>query len=55
MPHMGRLLFTVEERFVIKGRGLVPLPGMVPEGREIFRLGDPILVPGSIVVLPYLR
>ena len=41
---MGRLLFVVEDRFLIKGRGLVPVPGIVPQGEECFRAGDPILL-----------
>jgi len=44
MPFMCRLLVVVEDRFLIKGRGLVPLPGIVPEGKERFRPGDPILL-----------
>jgi translation elongation factor EF-Tu-like GTPase len=39
---MARLLFTVEDTFMIEGRGLVPLPGIVPQGDEQFRVGDPI-------------
>ena len=41
---MARLLFIVEESFAIKGRGLVPVPGIVPQGVERFRVGDPILL-----------
>jgi hypothetical protein len=41
---MCRLLFVVEDRFLIKGRGVVPLPGFIPEGHEIFRPGDPVLL-----------
>ena len=37
---MARRLFTVENTFVISGRGLVTLPGIVPEGDELFRVGD---------------
>ena len=39
---MGRRLFTVEDTFLIEGRGLVVVPGIVPEGDERFRTGDPI-------------
>ena len=39
---MGRLLFTVEDTFLIEGRGVVPVPGIVPQGEEQFRIGDPI-------------
>ncbi len=41
---MARRLFTVEDRFSIKGRGLVPVPGIVPQGAERFRVGDPIMI-----------
>ena len=40
---MSRLLFVVEDSFLIKGRGLVPVPGIIPQGEERFRIGDPIL------------
>lgn len=40
---MARRLFVDEDAFFIKGRGLVPAPGLVPEGDERFRVGDPIL------------
>ncbi len=39
---MARRLFTVEDTFLIQGRGLVPIPGIVPQGEEVFRAGDPI-------------
>jgi hypothetical protein len=39
---MSRLLFTVEDSFMIKGQGLVPVPGIVPQGQERFGPGDPI-------------
>jgi hypothetical protein len=39
---MARLLFAVEDTFLIEGRGLVPVPGIVPQGDERFRVGDPI-------------
>jgi hypothetical protein len=41
---MARRLFVVEDTFCIKGRGLVLLPGIIPEGEERFRAGDPILI-----------
>jgi hypothetical protein len=41
---MARRLFIVEDTFSIKGRGLVPVPGILPEGEERFRVGDPILL-----------
>ena len=39
---MGRRLFVVEDSFVIKGHGLVLVPGLLPEGDERFRVGDSI-------------
>ncbi len=39
---MARCLFTVEDTFLIEGRGLVPVPGIAPQGDERFRVGDPI-------------
>ena len=39
---MARRLFVVEDSFLIKGRGLVPVPGIVPQGEEGFSVGDPI-------------
>jgi translation elongation factor EF-Tu-like GTPase len=41
---MSRRLFVVEDTFFIKGRGLVPVPGIVPQGDERFRVGDSILL-----------
>ena len=41
---MARCLFTVEDTFSIKGRGLVPVPGIVPQGEERFRVGDSIII-----------
>lgn len=41
---MGRRLFVVEDTFVVEGRGLVLVPGILPEGDECFRVGDPILI-----------
>jgi hypothetical protein len=29
---------------MIRGRGLVPVPGIVPVGEERFRAGDPLLL-----------
>ena len=39
---MARLLFVVEDTFYIKGRGLVPVPGVLIQGEERFRVGDPL-------------
>jgi hypothetical protein len=39
---MARRLFTVEDTFLIEDRGLVPVPGIIPEGDERFRVGDAI-------------
>ena len=39
---MGRRMLTVEDSFLIKGRGLVLLPGLAPRGDELFRVGDSI-------------
>lgn len=39
---MARRLFTVEDTFLIEGRGLVPVPGIVLQGDECFQVGDPI-------------
>ncbi len=41
---MARRLLTVEDTFLISGRGLVPVPGLIPEDDELFRVGDPILL-----------
>jgi translation elongation factor EF-Tu-like GTPase len=41
---MPRRLFVVEDAFFIEGRGLVPLPGIVPQGEERFRIGDPVVI-----------
>jgi hypothetical protein len=41
---MARCLFTVEDTFVIRDRGLVLVPGIIPEGEERFRVGDPIVL-----------
>lgn len=39
---MGRRLFVIEDTYFIKGRGLVPVPGILPQSEERFRTGDPI-------------
>jgi hypothetical protein len=39
---MTRRLFTVEDTFIIHERKLVLAPGLIPEGNERFRVGDPI-------------
>jgi hypothetical protein len=39
---MPRRLFTVEDSFSVKGRGLVLIPGIVP--LEGVRVGDPLLL-----------
>ena len=49
---MSRLLFTVTDTFVIRGRGLVLFPGIAPTENERFRLGDPLQLKrpdGSII------
>jgi hypothetical protein len=40
---MARRLFTVSDTFLIRGRGLVPVPGL-PISEERFRAGDPLLL-----------
>jgi hypothetical protein len=40
---MTRCLFVVEDTFYIKGRGLVPIPGILIQDEERFRVGDPLL------------
>jgi hypothetical protein len=37
---MPRLLFKVEDTFLIRARGVVLVPGIVPVGDEGFRIGD---------------
>ena len=39
---MSRRLFIVEDAFHIEGRGVAPVPGIIPEGSERFRIGDSI-------------
>lgn len=41
---MVRRLFTVQDSFFIQGHGIVPVPGIVPQGNERFHVGDPILL-----------
>jgi hypothetical protein len=41
---MARRLFVVEDTFLIKGRGLVPVPRLVPHAEERFRVGDHIVL-----------
>jgi translation elongation factor EF-Tu-like GTPase len=41
---VARLLITVEDTFIIQGRGLVPVPGLIPVGNERFKVGDPLLL-----------
>jgi hypothetical protein len=41
---MARRLFVVEDTFLIQGRGLVPVPGIIPQGEERFTVGDSILL-----------
>ena len=39
---MGRHLFTVEDAFAIRQRGVIVVPGITPEDGEVFRIGDPL-------------
>jgi len=41
---MARCLFAVEDTFTIRGRGLVLVPGIIPDGDERFRVGDRIVL-----------
>jgi hypothetical protein len=41
---MGRLLFVVEDTFMIRGRGLMTLPGIKLTDDERFTRDDPILL-----------
>jgi translation elongation factor EF-Tu-like GTPase len=41
---MARRLCTIEDTFFIEGRGLIPVPGIIPQGKEIFRVGDSLLL-----------
>jgi translation elongation factor EF-Tu-like GTPase len=42
MKTMTRLLIIVEDVFVIEGRGIVLVPGIIPQGEERFHSGDPV-------------
>ena len=37
-----RRLFTVSDRFTVRGRGIVLLPGLKPVGEERFNVGDKV-------------
>lgn len=39
---MARRLFTVEDTFSVRDRGLVLIPGIIPMHHERFGTGDPI-------------
>ena len=41
---MARKLFVVQDTIFIKSRGVAALPGIVPEGDERFRVGEPIIL-----------
>ena len=41
---MARRLLVVEDSFFIKGRGLVLVPGIIPDGKERFGVGDSLSV-----------
>jgi hypothetical protein len=41
---MSRLLFTVSDRFLIRGRGLVVVPGIPATCTDRILVGDPILL-----------
>jgi hypothetical protein len=41
---MAHRLFVVENAFLIEGRGLILVPGFVPQGEEHLRIGDPIVL-----------
>ena len=41
---VARKLFVVQDTILIKGRGVAALPGIVPEGEERFRVGEPIIL-----------
>jgi len=36
----ARCLFVVSDTFIIKGRGIILIPGIKPQGDERFRVGD---------------
>jgi hypothetical protein len=37
-----RCLFVVSDTFIIRGRGIVLCPGIIPKGEERFRWGDSV-------------
>src|SRR5262245_1729904 len=41
---MSRILFTVEDRFLIRGRGLILVPGLPARSGDQFRAGDSIVL-----------
>jgi hypothetical protein len=41
---VARCLFIVEDTFYIKGRGLVTVPGVLCQGEERLRVGDPLVL-----------
>lgn len=41
---MPRLLFTVTDRFLIRGRGVVVFPGIATTDTAPIKIGDPILL-----------
>jgi len=41
---MSGILFAVEDRFLVRGRGLILVPGLPPGSADRFRAGDPILL-----------
>jgi hypothetical protein len=41
---MGRRLLVVEQRFFLRGKGLMLTPGVVPLAGERIKPGDPVLV-----------
>jgi hypothetical protein len=41
---MPRRLFIVSDTFLIRGRGLVLVPGVIPDEHEQLRVGDPLVL-----------
>ena len=41
---VARLLLVVEDTFLIQGRGIVPVPGIIPIGSERFRIGGTLVL-----------
>jgi hypothetical protein len=41
---MIRCLFKVEATCLLRGRDLVLVPGIISEGEERFRVGDPVIL-----------